>query len=58
MKALVERANGLGAVVHRDADNLQAAIAIFLLQFHKVRGFLAAGSHQVAQKSRRTTLPR
>src|SRR5450755_355073 len=43
VELLVERAYGLDAVVHRDADDLQAAIAVPLLQFYEVRDLLAAG---------------
>src|SRR5450631_1189117 len=43
VELLVERAYGFDAVVHRDADDLQAAIAVPLLQFYEVRDLLAAG---------------
>src|ERR1017187_1265545 len=43
VESLVERAYGVDAVVHRDADDLQAAIAVPLLQFDEVRDLLAAG---------------
>ncbi len=38
----VEIADRLRSIVHRNADDLQAAVCIFLLQFDKMRGFLAA----------------
>ncbi len=43
MKFLVKGANGIGAIIHRDADDLQPAVGILLLQFYEVGDFLAAG---------------
>ncbi len=40
---LIEGAGGFGAVVHRDTDDLQTAIAVLLLQFDEMGSLLAAG---------------
>ena len=37
-----ERADGVGAVVHGDADDLQAAAGELLLQFHEMGNFFTA----------------
>src|SRR5690349_7613499 len=39
----VEVADGVGSVIHRHADDLQAVVRVGSLQFDKVRSFFAAG---------------
>jgi len=39
VELLIERADRVGAVIHRDADDLQALAAVFLLQIDKMRYF-------------------
>ena len=43
VELLGERADGVGAVVHGDADDPQALVAVPLLQVYEVRDFLATG---------------
>ena len=40
---LIEVADRFRAIVHGNADNLQALISILVLQFHKMRDFFPAG---------------
>jgi len=42
VELLGERADGVGAIVHGDADDLQAAVTVALLQFYEMGNFLAA----------------
>ncbi len=43
LELLVEVADGFRTIVHGNANNLQALILIFILQFHKMRDFFPAG---------------
>src|SRR5690348_11796691 len=42
VKLPVEVADGVGSIIHRHTDNLQAAVGVGSLQFDKVRSFFAA----------------
>ena len=43
LELLVEGASRVGTVVHGETDNLQALVAIFLLQFDEMRRLDTAG---------------
>ena len=43
VELLGERANRVGAVVHGDADDLQAAAGVLLLQFHEMGNLFTTG---------------